>query len=143
MFQNRLVNSMIIILLVITLLGVVALVTVNVFYADDSSEEVSIDDIINHSFDMEEITTNLQSGGYLRVQFKIQTDSKKARAEIEKREFQVRNIVIQEISDKKSSDFDGKEGLEELESQIMTKINELMQDGLVVKVYTTSFLLQN
>jgi flagellar FliL protein len=116
---------------------------VNVFYADNSTETESIDEIIKYSVDIEEITTNLQSGGYLRVQYKVQTDSKKARTELEKRQFQVRNILIHEISSKKSSDFSGGEGLEKLENDIQTKINEVMQEGLVVKVYTTSFLLQN
>ncbi|WP_078380889.1 flagellar basal body-associated protein FliL [Sutcliffiella halmapala] len=143
MFRNKLVNTMIIILLIITLLGVVALITMNVFYADNSTDTESIDEIIKHTVDIEEITTNLKSGGYLRVQFKVQTDSKKARTELEKREFQVRSIVIHEISNKKSSDFGDDKGIENLEKEIQTKLNEVMQDGLVVQVYTTSFLLQN
>lgn len=143
MFRNKLVNIMIFILLIITLLGVVALVVVNEFYTDNSTDTESIDEIIKHSVDIEEITTNLHNGGYLRVQFKMQTDSKKARKELEKRAFQVRNIAIHEISNKKSSEFRGNEGLENLEKEIQAKLNEVMQDGLVVKVYTTSFLLQN
>ncbi|MBM7618995.1 flagellar FliL protein [Bacillus tianshenii] len=143
MFRNKLVNTMIIILLIISLLGVVALVMVNVYYADGTTGEESIDEILKHSLDIEEITTNLQSGGYLRVQFKVQTDSKDAREELEKRDFQVRNIIIYEISNKKSSDFAGNEGLAKLEQDIQTKLNEVMKDGSVVKVYTTSFLLQD
>lgn len=143
MFRNKLVNAMIIILLIISLVGVAALVTVNVYYADGSKDGESIDDILKHSLDIEEITTNLLSGGYLRVQFKVQTDSKKAREELEKRDFQVRNIIIHEISNKKSSDFAGNEGLKKLESDIQSKLNEVMKEGSVVQVYTTSFLLQD
>ncbi|MFE7061891.1 flagellar basal body-associated protein FliL [Sutcliffiella sp. NPDC057660] len=143
MFRNKLVNAMIIILLIISLVGVAALVTVNVYYADGSKDEDSIDDILKHSLDIEEITTNLQSGGYLRVQFKVQTDSKKAREELEKRDFQVQNIIIHEISNKKSSDLAGNEGLKKLESDIQSKLNEVMKEGSVVQVYTTSFLLQD
>jgi flagellar FliL protein len=143
MFRNKLLNAMIVILLVISLLGAVALVTVNVFYADENTEEPSIDDIIKYSVDFEEITTNLQSGGYVRLKMKVQTDSKKATAELQKRDFQVQSIVIHEVANKKASDFVGGEGLEQLEKEIQSKINEVMQDGKIVKVYTTSFLLQN
>lgn len=143
MFRNKLLNTMIIILLGISLLGVIALVTVDKFYADESAEEPTIDDIIKYSVDFEEITTNLQSGGYIRLKMKVQTDSKKATEELLKRDFQVQNIVIHEIANKLASDFEGGQGLTQLEEEIQLKINEVMQDGEIVKVYTTSFLLQN
>ncbi|MCG1020656.1 flagellar basal body-associated protein FliL [Sutcliffiella horikoshii] len=143
MFRNKLLNAMMIILLVITLLGVVALVTVDELYADEKVDEPTIDEMIKYSVDFEEITTNLQSGGYIRLKMKVQTDSKKATSELVKRDFQVKNIVIHEIANKSASDFDGENGLIQLEKDIQEKINEVMQDGEIVKVYTTSFLLQN
>ncbi|MEA3320114.1 MAG: flagellar basal body-associated protein FliL [Bacillota bacterium] len=143
MFRNKLLNIMIIILLGISLIGVVALVTVDKFYADKSTEDPTIDEIIKYSVDFEEITTNLQSGGYVRLKMKVQTDSKKATEELLKRDFQVQNIVIHEIANKTASDFEGGKGLTILEEEIQLKINEVMQDGEIVKVYTTSFLLQN
>lgn len=143
MFRNKLLNAMMIILLVITLLGVVALVTVDKLYADETAEGPTIDEIIKHSVDFEEVTTNLKSGGYIRLKMKVQTDSKKATSELLKRDFQVQNIVIHEIANKSASDFDGENGLTQLEEDIQKKINEVMQDGEILKVYTTSFLLQN
>lgn len=143
MFRNKLLNAMMIILLVITLLGVVALITVDELYADEKIDEPTIDEIVKYSVDFEEITTNLQSGGYIRLKMKVQTDSKKATSELVKRDFQVQNIVIHEIANKSASDFDGENGLIQLEKDIQEKINEVMQDGEIVKVYTTSFLLQN
>ncbi len=143
MFRNKLLNAMIIILLVISLLGVVALVAVDELYADETTEEPTIDEIIKYSVDFDEITTNLKSGGYIRLKMKVQTDSKKATSELLKRDFQVQNIVIHEIANKSASDFEGENGLTQLEQDIQKKINEVMQDGEIVKVYTTSFLLQN
>ncbi|WP_226681277.1 flagellar basal body-associated protein FliL [Sutcliffiella horikoshii] len=143
MFRNKLLNIMIIILLGISLIGVIALVTVDKFYADDSTEEPTIDEIIKHSVDFDEMTMNLQSGGYIRLKMKVQTDSKKATEELLKRDFQVQNIVIHQIASKTASDFEGEKGLTQLEEEIKQKINEVMQDGEIVKVYTTSFLLQN
>ncbi|WP_404351498.1 flagellar basal body-associated protein FliL [Sutcliffiella horikoshii] len=143
MFRNKLLNIMIIILLGISLIGVIALVTVDKFYADESTDEPTIDEIIKYSVDFDEMTTNLQSGGYVRLKMKVQTDSKKATEELLKRDFQVQNIVIHQIASKTASDFEGGKGLTQLEEEIQQKINEVMQDGEIVKVYTTSFLLQN
>ncbi|WP_096154630.1 MULTISPECIES: flagellar basal body-associated protein FliL [Bacillus] len=143
MFQNKLVNTMLIILLFIFLLGIVVLVTVNIFYGDSNgTKEPSIDEVLKYSVDFNEITTNLQSGGYVRVQYKIQTDSNKARNELEKRNFQLENIVIHTIANKVASDFSGGEGIVELEEEIRFQLNSIMQDGKVVQVYTTRFLLQ-
>ncbi|CAG9619704.1 flagellar basal body-associated protein FliL [Sutcliffiella rhizosphaerae] len=143
MFRNKIVNAMIIILLAISLLGVVALISLDIFSADGASEEPSIDDVLKYSVDFEEITTNLKSGGFIRLTIKVQTDGKKARAEIEKRDFQVQNIVIHEISNKSATELNGGKGITQLEEDIQEKLNEIMQDGEVVKVYATSFLLQN
>ncbi|KMJ58645.1 flagellar basal body-associated protein FliL [Bacillus sp. LL01] len=143
MFRNKLLNAMIIILLTISILGVIALVTMDGLYADETAGEPTIDEIIKYSVDFEEITTNLESGGYIRLKMKVQTDSKKATSELLKRDFQVQNIVIHEIATKSASDFEGGKGLSQLEEDIQQKINEVMQDGEIVKVYTTSFLLQN
>ena len=143
MFQNKLINTMLIILLFIFLLGIVVLVTVNVFYGNsDDYKEPSIDEVLKYSVDFNEMTTNLKSGGYVRVQYKIQTDSKKAKSELEKRTFQLENIVIHAIADKVASDFSGGEGMVELEEEIKFQLNSIMQEGKVVQVYTTRFLLQ-
>ena len=94
------------------------------------------------SVDIEEITTNLASDNFIRISFKIQTDSKKAKEELEKRDFQVKNIIIQELSEKNTEDLKGKNGQIELESDLKDKINELMQEGKVVQVYIVNSLLQ-
>ncbi|QFT88874.1 flagellar basal body-associated protein FliL [Bacillus sp. THAF10] len=143
MFRNKLLNAMIVILLVISLLGVVALVSMDKFFADEETGEPSIDEVLKYSVDFEEITTNLKSGGYVRLTMKVQTDGKKATSELQKREFQVKNIVIHEISNLSSADLSGGEGITKLEGDIQAKINEIMQEGEIVKVYATSFLLQN
>jgi flagellar FliL protein len=135
---------MLIIITTIALIGAVALVLIMKF-TDSNKEEVkepSIDEIIEYSVDVPEITTNLISGDFVRIQFKIQTENKKAKEELEKRDFQVKNIIIQELSEMNSNQFQGKEGITNLEALIKDHLNGLMQEGKVVKVYTTSFVLQ-
>lgn len=143
LFKNKLVNIMLIILVALTLIGVITLVLYNQLSKPDDPDRVpTIDEILAHTVDIDEITTNLLTNDFIRVTFKFQVDNNKAKTELEKREFQVRNIIIRELSGMRANDFTGSEGIERLENTIQQKINEYMQDGLVVDVYTTGFVLQ-
>ncbi len=73
---------------------------------------------------------------------KFRQTVRRQRKNLEKRIFQVNNIIILELSEKKTEDIKGKDGQKKLEEDIKVKINELMQDGKVEKVYITQFLLQ-
>lgn len=143
LFKNKLVNIMLIILIALTLIGGITLVVYNQFIKEvDPNREPTIDEIIELSVDMNEITTNLLTNDFVRVTFKFQVDNDKAKKELEKREFQVKNIIIRELSGMRSSNFTGSEGIEKLEDVLQIKINEYMQDGKVVNVYTIGFVLQ-
>ncbi|MFZ3587914.1 flagellar basal body-associated protein FliL [Bacillus sp. DJP31] len=145
MKNNKLLVTVLIIITTISLLGAIALVVVLKFTGSDKVEEVkepTIDEIVEYSVDVPEITTNLISGDFVRIQFKIQTESIEAKEELEKRDFQVRNILIQELSEMNSEQFQGKEGIANLETILKDQVNELMHEGKVVRVYTTAFVLQ-
>ena len=66
---------------------------------------------------------------------------KRQKNEFKKRDFQIRNLLISELSEMKVADLEGKEGKRQLEESMKTKINELMKDGKVVKVYITSYII--
>ncbi len=145
LFKNKLVTIMLIILNALTLIGVITLVLY--FHFSKSTEpvpkqEFTIDEIVALTVDTTEITTNLLSNDYIRVSFKLQVDNEEAKMELEKRDFQVKNIIIRELSGMRSSDFSGSAGIENLEKAIRTRINKYMQEGKVVNVYTTGFVLQ-
>lgn len=134
---------MLIVIISLTLLGVVAIVLVNYFNQEsDPNREPTIDEIVELSFDTPELTTNLLSNHFAIIQLRIQVDNKKALEEITKRDFQIENIVIREMANLKSSDLVGSEGIEGLEDLLKFKINELMQEGMVVKVYVTRLNIQ-
>jgi flagellar FliL protein len=143
MKSNKLVMTMLILLIAIALVGAVAIVMVlNHPGQDKNSEQPTIDEVIEASVDINEVTTNLASNDFIRISFKIQTDSKEAKEELEKRNFQVNNIIILELSEKTAESIQGREGQLQLEETLRIRINELMQDGKVEKVYITQFLLQ-
>ena len=134
---------MLVIIVSITLIGVTALVVVMKFLGDeDEHKQPSAKEVVEASVDIPEITTNLSSGNIVRLSFKIETDSKKAKEELTQREFQVRDIIISELGNMTTEQIEGKEGMDKFKELIKQKINELMQEGKVNKVYTTSYILQ-
>ncbi|MCS0787209.1 flagellar basal body-associated protein FliL [Cytobacillus pseudoceanisediminis] len=142
MKNNKLLMIMLMMLVAITLVGAIALVIVMKFSGDDESKEPTIDDVLEASVDIPQITANLASDDYIRISFKIQTENKKAKEELQKRDFQVKNLIIQELSEMKAEDIQGKEGQIKLQEDLKTKINGLMQEGKIVQVYITESLLQ-
>lgn len=132
---------MLIILVVIALAGGAA-----VYYLlsqnSSASKAPTIDEILKNSVDVTDLTTNLAGGNYIKMSFKIETDSKAGASELTKRDFQVRNIMIEVLSDTKASNLDGSAGKVNLQETLKNKINDVMQDGKVVQVYITDSLLQ-
>ncbi|MED3967035.1 flagellar basal body-associated protein FliL [Priestia megaterium] len=143
MFKNKLISKMIIIMLSLTLIGSIAVIVTLKYTGQAGTEKgPSIDDVIKASVDVTDIKTNLKSNNYISISFKIQMDSKKAAGELQKRDFQVRDIIIKRLSDMSAQDFEGTKGLSTLETDIAKQIDQLMENGHVVKIYTTSKVLQ-
>ncbi len=142
MKNNKLVMTMFILLVIIALVGAVAIIMLLNTNNQSKDSEPTIDEVLEMSVDIKEITTNLASNDFIRISFKIQTDSKDAKEELQKRDFQVNNIIILELSGLEVEEIQGKEGQLKLEETLKTKINEILQEGKVQKVYITQFLLQ-
>jgi flagellar FliL protein len=142
MKNNKLLTIMLIILVSITLIGVVAVVVVTQLNKGTAAEVQNIDDIVESSVDIEEITTNIAGDNYIKIALKIQTSSKDSAEELKKRDFQVKSILIEQLSEMSKKDLDGSKGKEMLANTLKTKINELMQEGEVQQVYFTSYIIQ-
>ncbi|RFU68895.1 flagellar basal body-associated protein FliL [Bacillus sp. V59.32b] len=143
MMKNKLLTIMLIMLVAITLVGVIAIVVVTKFSGEVvANKEPSADEIVKSSVEIPEITTNLASGDFIKISFTVQTDNEKAKEELEKRSFQVKNIIITELSETKSDELKGKAGKEKFQETIEADVNRLMQEGQVEKVYITSSILQ-
>jgi len=135
--KNKLIYTMISILIIIVLSGA----AVYYVFSDRSSNTSgtpSIDEVVEYSVDVPEITTNLADGGYLKITFKIETSNKRAKEELTKRDFQTRDIVIGLLADMTTEDIAGKEGQEYLKDTLKNHLNELMQEGKVVNIYITN-----
>ena len=112
-------------------------------YMDDRAQtQPSIDEVIKLSVEVPEITTNLKDDTLIQSSFMIETDDREAREELEKREFQIKDIVINELSEIEARQLKGKKAKQEMEDKLTEQINGLMQEGEVVEIYTTSSILQ-
>ncbi|PQD95860.1 flagellar basal body-associated protein FliL [Pradoshia eiseniae] len=112
-------------------------------YMDDRAQtQPSIDEVIKLSVEVPEITTNLKDDTLIQISFMIETDDREAREELEKREFQIKDIVINELSEIEARQLKGKKAKQEMEDKLTEQINGLMQEGEVVEIYTTSSILQ-
>lgn len=138
--MNRLAKTLITSLSILLVLGIVAFIAVFNFWDRGKSEALSIDEMNQNAYETPEITTDLSDGHFVRIQFQIITDDKKARSELEKREFQIRNIIIKELAMMEGNNFQS--GLTTMEQTLENKLNEVMEDGKVVEVYTISKILQ-
>lgn len=126
---------------ILAVIGIAAFVVVWYINDDNTNGETpSIKKIKEYSYETPEITTDLEDGSFVRIQFQIVTNGKDAKKEISQRDFQLKNILIKELATMKEEDF--KSGLTDLEEKIKNKLNELMTTGKVTDVYTTNKILQ-
>lgn len=132
--MNKLVRVMLASLVIFMLGGIITYVVFTNAKADP------IEDLVKYSYETPEITTDLQDGGFVRIQFQIVTDGKKAKNEIASRDFQLRNILIKELTHLTEEEFSTE--LEDIENIVQKKLNELMTEGKIVDVYTISKILQ-
>ncbi|TFE02765.1 flagellar basal body-associated protein FliL [Jeotgalibacillus salarius] len=143
--KNKLVLTMLIILVSITLVGVIVLVVTNQLAKDGEEEEevrLSAAEIVEATVEVPEVTTNIGSNNFARVSMSIQTDSKEAAEELTQLEFQVKDILIDELLEMTRSDLEGSAGKNAFEEIVKNRVNELLQEGEVIQVYTTSIVVQ-
>lgn len=147
MFRNKLMNLAIIILIAITLLGATAFLLYHYVIAKPATEEtgpkkLSADEMVALTVETDEVTTNLSTDDFIRIKFAFQVDNDKAKAELEKRKIQVHSAIISLLASTSPDQIKGEKGLNELQNNLMKRINAFMDDGKVVKVFITDKILQ-
>src|SRR5690625_4308759 len=128
---------------VASLLAIAMITVLVVLYFNNNnieSKELSIDEMNEFSYETPEVTTDLKDGVFVRIQFQLIMDSKASLKEIEKREFQIKNILIKELAVMTEEDFNA--GLADLEKVLQQKLNEIMTEGTIKDVYTISKIMQ-
>lgn len=140
MMNPKLLKILIISLTTVTIIGIAAFVWVLFFSGDDSDGELSLEKVVEYSYTTTELRTDLKDGNFVLIQFQFVTDSKKAKEEIQMREFQVKNEFIKESVVLTEEDF--KNNLAEIEDNLKTIMNEQMNEGKITDVYIVSKVIQ-
>ncbi|MBM7598587.1 flagellar FliL protein [Virgibacillus halotolerans] len=138
--MRKLVKVMLTSLAILLACGIAGFIVVLNMKDEPREGDASIDDVVAYSYETPEMTTDLEDGSFVRIQFQMLTDGKAAQKEISKRDFQIKNIIIKELAEMDEADF--KSGLTDLEKMIRDKTNEVMTAGKVTDVYTISKILQ-
>lgn len=148
MFNNKLFNMSLIILIGITLLGGIAFVLWKTTFPTVINEQpveeqkLSADEMLSLSVTTDVITTNLYSKDYIVIQFSILLDNKEAKLEFEKRLVQARAIIISVLSSQTAEDLRGTEGIDRLNAILMNRFNEILQNGKVDEVIIIDLKIQ-
>src|SRR5690625_45872 len=138
---SKLIKTMLISLIsIVVISGITVVIVLNLPGKNDKTEAQTIDDIVEYSYETPDITTDLKDGSFVRIQVQITTDGKKAKEEISKREFEIKNALIKEMAKMDEEEF--KEGLDDLEDALKDRLNEVMTEGKITDVYTISKVLQ-
>ncbi|AXF55127.1 flagellar basal body-associated protein FliL [Salicibibacter kimchii] len=104
--------------------------------------EPGIDEVIDRSWDTDELTTNLAGDHYVRASFRIQADANDTREELQKRDFQIKNAIIHRLAEMDADELGSSDGLQTLEADLQEDINDLLDTGEVERVYTTSRIIR-
>lgn len=93
---------------------------------------------------LDDITVNLRAsrgGRYLRVSIALEVENDAVLAEIESRKPEIRDVVITSVSGRRVDQLISVEGKEQLKEELKRRIDAKLQEGSVLKVYFSDFVV--
>ncbi|KHD86508.1 flagellar basal body-associated protein FliL [Bacillus ginsengihumi] len=140
--KNKMIRTMLIMVSIILLAGVVTLVIIFKTEHTQKKSSPSIDEVVKSSVDIDQMTTNLKDNHIVQISIRLEANDKKAKEELTKRDFQIKDMMIDELSEMTSKDLQGEKGKVKFKTDLKNRLNKVMQDGEVVNVYITSYVIQ-
>ncbi|GAX90532.1 flagellar basal body-associated FliL family protein [Effusibacillus lacus] len=144
MFQNKLFNFALILIISIAMLGVVAIVGINYLGKSEAMAKKvpSAKELAESQFAVEKLTTNLSGSSLVQIGITLQLDSTKGVEELELRKSQVKDTITQILHATTQVDLQKPDGIQKLKEQIKENINKYLQKGKVVDVYFPELVVQ-
>ncbi|AEO99272.1 MAG: flagellar basal body-associated protein FliL [Heyndrickxia faecalis] len=140
--MNKMVRIMLVMISVILLAGIITIIVIYKSNEATKAKGPNIDEVVDSSVDIDTMTTNLKDNHIVQIAIKIEGNNKKAKDELTKRDFQIKDIMIDELSNMNMQDLQAEKGKQKFKTDIKNRLNKMMQDGEVVNVYITSFVIQ-
>ncbi len=94
---------------------------------------------------LEDVTVNLKGSRksrFLRVSIGLEVEDDNLISEIEMRKPEIRDAVITSISGRRVDQLISVEGKEQLKAELKQRIDETLQEGNILKVYFSDFVVQ-
>jgi len=88
------------------------------------------------------INTNLGDSSIIVFEVTLQTDNKKAKAEADKRMFQLTDNINLFLKNQTKDSFSSEENINNLKAQLINRLNNILTEGKIVKVNITQLFLQ-
>ena len=136
---SKVFKNIIIGLVLVSIIGMAAIIYI-LMNQDDPNRELTIDEQIEYSYMTESINIDLADNRYAQLQFNIITNNKDAKAEVEKRMFQFKNILIKQTVEMESSMLQN--DLSGFENRLKDEMNVLMEEGEITDIYLISKIVQ-
>lgn len=136
---SKVFKNIIIGLVLVSILGMAAIIYI-LMNQDDPNRELTIDEQIEYSYMTESINIDLADNRYAQLQFNIITNNEDAKAEVEKRMFQFKNILIKQTVEMESSVLQN--DLAGFENRLKDEMNVLMEEGEITDIYLISKIVQ-
>lgn len=143
MFQNKLFNIGLIIMISISLLGVAAVVGFKYVTTTSATPKTpTADELAKGQFVVDKITTNLSGMSLIQVGFTVQADSDKTKAELDLRKSQVKDAINTILHKTTKVDLEKPEGLNLLKENVRKKIQSMLSHGQILDVYISDIVIQ-
>jgi len=96
-------------------------------------------------YSLDNFIVNLVGGrgkNYLKARLELEMNDYSAKAEIDKRMPQLRDIILTILSSKSNEDVKSLEGKFQLRAELISSLNQCLRNGKIVNVYFTEFIVQ-
>ncbi|MBF0369587.1 MAG: flagellar basal body-associated FliL family protein [Magnetococcales bacterium] len=102
-------------------------------------------ELVGEMFKLDPFVVNLnESRGnrYLKTTIQLEMDNEALRPELERRQPQLQDIILALLTSKNSKELQALEGKFRLREELLSRINALLVNGTVKRVYFTEFVIQ-
>ncbi|MBF0110255.1 MAG: flagellar basal body-associated FliL family protein [Magnetococcales bacterium] len=101
--------------------------------------------MVGEMYKLEPFVVNLsepRGNRYLKASIELEMDTEALKAELERRKAQLRDTVLQLLTSKSSQELQAMEGKFRLRDELLSRINAMLVNGTVTRVYFTEFVIQ-
>ncbi|MEW5785294.1 MAG: flagellar basal body-associated FliL family protein [Bacillota bacterium] len=115
------------------------------FPAPEQGLEAAAETPPRYMFALKEFQVNLADEGarrFLRMHIYLGFNDRPLEKEIEERQPELRSLIITFMRSKTVADLDEPGGMEALQQELITMLNEVLQNGRITSLYFVEFIIQ-